>query len=81
MLEPLIDMAATARRMIADHGRDAANQAFMEALDESVIGDKAREAFWIDVAVQILTIQRRAPETIRFKSKEPAQCPSPSHSR
>ena len=30
----------------------------MEALDESVIGDKVREAFWIEVAVVIMTTQR-----------------------
>ncbi len=64
MLEPLIDTAATARRLIAAYGRDAANQAFIEALDESVIGDKARETFRIEVAVEIMTTQHRAVEPV-----------------
>ena len=63
MLEPLIDTNATAQRLIAAYGRDAANKAFMEALDESVIGDKAREAFWIEVAVAIMTAQRCVSQT------------------
>ena len=64
LVEPLTDVTATASRLIAAYGRDAANQAFLEALDESVIGDKAREAFWIDVAVQIMTSQRRVSELV-----------------
>jgi hypothetical protein len=64
MLEPLIDINATAQRLIADYGPDAANQAFLEALDESVIGDKARETFWIEVAVVVMTIQRRVSQTM-----------------
>jgi hypothetical protein len=72
MLEPLTDIKATADRLIAEHGRDAANQAFMEALDESVIGDKIREGLWINVAVEIMTTQRGS--RVKGSGRQPATC-------
>jgi hypothetical protein len=55
---PVDETLTTAERLIDIHGRDAAGEAFLLALEARVHGDAIMEAVWIEAAVEVMYLQR-----------------------
>ena len=52
------DIHTSANRLIATFGRTAAEEAFIEALEQTADGDALGEAHWLAVAAEIMRLQR-----------------------
>ena len=50
-----------ARRVIREHGQDASGEAFMRALDARADGSKDLAVYWVEVAVEIIHVERVGP--------------------
>jgi hypothetical protein len=50
-----------AQRLIQEHGEDAAGEAFLQALEARVDGSDDLSAYWVEVAVEIIHVERVGP--------------------
>ena len=50
-----------AQRLIREHGQNAAGEAFLQALEARVDGSEDLAAYWVEVAVEIIHVDRVGP--------------------